>query len=124
MNLAHNPGPCISFVAAADTALGLRVTINSSGQAAIAGIAARGIGHADSGIDSGVSGPIRLTNTGGELVGIASEAIAVGDTVLTAASGKCSKTTGGGALEIGICTFAAGTNGDQFKYIPCRPVTA
>lgn len=119
MNLRFNDGPILGgYAAAANTALGLRVHLNSSSQWAITGIAARGLGHAAQGIDSGKLGPVRLISCGGELLAIASEAIAVGDAVYSAASGKMSKTSGGGAVLMGLATQAAGADGDQFTYIP------
>lgn len=119
MNVATNPGPVLgNYTAAANTAFGLRVHLNSSSQWAITGIAARGHGHAVEGIASGARGPVRLIANGGVLPAIASEAIAVGDAVYSAASGKMSKTSGGGAVLMGTAFSAAGADGDQFTYVP------
>lgn len=119
MNLRTNDGPILgNYTAAAATAYGLRVHLNASSAWAISGISVRGLGHAAEGIASGARGPVRLINCGGELTGIASEAIAVGDTVYSAASGKMSKTSGGGAVAMGTASSAAGADGDQFTYIP------
>lgn len=118
MNLAFNPGPTISKVAAAATAAYLRVHVNSSGQWAISGIAVRGVAHADQGIASGARGPGRLISCGGELIGISSEAITAGDSVYSAANGTMSKTSGGGAVLMGQATSTCSNASEQFTYIP------
>jgi hypothetical protein len=60
-------------------------------------------------------------NGQGTQVAIASEAIAVGDDVFTAASGKCS-TTATLATFIGRAKTAAAADGDLFELITSGPV--
>lgn|GEM_PF-5244801 len=54
---------------------------------------------------------------GQEHVGIASKAIAVGDTVYTDDDGKFTDTDGGSYTERGIATSAAGGDGEEFGFI-------
>jgi hypothetical protein len=113
------PSP-LSLVAAAATNAFLRVSINASGQAAIAGIAVLGVGTAINGAALGANCPVALFNNGQTHIGQATEAIAVGDTVYTAAAGQYSKTAGGGAIVAGIARTAAGAANDQFEFVPIR----
>lgn len=110
----------LSLVTAASTNASLRITINSSGQAAIAGIAVLGVGTSLNGAASGENVAVALFHNGETHIGQATEAIAVGDTVYTAASGQYSKTSGGGAIVAGIAKTAAGAANDQFEFVPVR----
>lgn len=119
MNLAFTEGHRFTAKCAATTAVYLRVTTNTTeGEVAVAGIAVRGIGHAMSGGAAADRIDVRSICSPGIHIGIASEAIAVGDAVYSAASGKISKTSGGGALVMGYCVKAASADGDQFLYAP------
>ena len=54
----------------------------------------------------------------GTRLGVASKAIAVGDPVYTAASGKLTDTSATGAFYLGRALTAADADGDEFEYDP------
>lgn len=120
MNLTFNPGPTIGRLAAAATInFGERVVADSSGTLAVAGIGVRGCGIAQQGAATGER--VAFATFGGgwsEMVGISSEAIAVGDPVYSAASGRISKTSGGGAVLLGTATSLTSGAALQFTFIP------
>lgn len=119
-SIAYTAGPNISLAPAATTSQFIRVNINSSGQAAIAAIGVLGVGITQ---DYGTTSDrvaVRLFTASGTQIGTASEAIAVGDTIYTAANGKFSKTSGGGAIAAGIAKTAASADGDQFEFVHVR----
>ncbi len=68
-------------------------------------------------IASGAYGAVSYLNRGGEQYGIASGTIAVGAPVYTAALGKVSAASGGGALLVGKAT-CAGYDGGVVTYAP------
>lgn len=87
-------------------------------------LAAAGIGDKDLGVTTraafadGDDVAVRLRNCNGTTKGIAAKAIAVGDTVYTAASGKFSDAQGTGAFEYGVALSAASGNGSVFEILP------
>lgn len=89
-------------------------------QLAVAAIGERGDCIAMQPIASGAVGTVRFLNAQGEQFGLAVEAIAVGGDVYTAALGKYSTSSGGGALLVGRATCAAATGG-AFSWIPKTP---
>lgn len=117
MNAPSNPGPSITKPTAEAIDKFLRLTLNSSGQWAKAAIGVRGDAIAEEGKASGGLLAGRLLYYGGTHIGIASEAILVGDIVYSAASGKISKTSGG-AVALGRAVTAASGDGAQFEWMP------
>lgn len=99
--------PVSKTLTAASCARGLRVALNSSGLVAAAAIGVRGdyVTLRD-GVASEVV-PVVALGTPAKVPVVASEAVAVGDIAYSAASGKASKTSGGGAVVVGIWTMAA-----------------
>ena len=82
-------------------ARGARLTLNSSGLCAASAIGVRGdyIALQDIAADGkGLAAPV---GSGGSVPCIASETTVVGDAAYSAASGKVSKTSGGGAVLMG-----------------------
>lgn len=69
----------------------------------------------------GASAAVVTPSAPGTRSGIASEAIAVGDIIYTAAAGKLSATAGNGAIRRGIALTAAGADGEVFEYQPEYP---
>lgn len=72
-------------------------------------------------IASGSWGPIKFLNGGGEQFGVCVGTIAVGGAVYTAALGKVSAVTGGGALLVGKAT-CAGYDGGVITYAVNTPI--
>ena len=68
-------------------------------------------------IASGAYGPVKFLNAPGETYGICVGTIPVGAPVYTAAAGKVSAASGGGALLIGKAT-CAGYDGGVITYAP------
>lgn len=96
---------------------GARVTLDSSGTVSASAISVRGDYVAAGAIAaSGTSAAYDINNSGIIPV-IASEAIAVGDLCYSAASGKVSKTSGGGAVIMGKANTAASGDGVLFELI-------
>lgn len=115
----------ISFTATAAVtpSRGARLLIASDGTYGLAPIGDVGQGFCQYTVsDSGGSGTYKPWNGQGTQVGIASEAIAVGDDVYTAASGKCS-TTATNALWLGRAKQAATGDGVLFEIIVSSPAT-
>lgn len=109
----------ISFTATAGVtpARGARLVIASDGTYGLAPIGEIGQGFNQFTVASaGGSGTYKPLNAPGTQVAIASEAIAVGDDVFTAASGKCS-TTATAAVFIGRAKQAASGDGVLFEVI-------
>ena len=102
---------------AASVSRGARLTLDSSGTCAASAIGVRGdyvaatAGAASATISAT---PLQL---GAIVPMIASEAIAVGDTIYSAASGKVSKTSGGGAVIVGKANTAASGDGVLFEVL-------
>lgn len=86
----------------------------------VAAIGERGDVIAMQPIADGAFGTVRFLNAQGEQFGNATEAIAVGGDVYTAANGDFSTTSGGGALLVGRATSAAAALG-PFTWIPKIP---
>lgn len=101
---------------AAEVAAYTRVKRSGAGFA-IAVLADRGIGHTMQAVGVDDYGAVRLNNQPGITIGIASEAIVVGDVVYSAAAGKVSKTATS-AVRLGIADTAASGDGVLFRYIP------
>ncbi len=88
----------------------LRVVLDSSGTVAVAGIAVRGDYIT---LQDGVaSAHVQVVPIGtpAKVPQVASEIVAVNDPAYSAASGKASKTAGGGAVIIGKWVQAAGAD--------------
>lgn len=104
---------------------GQRVKVAADGTLAICGITEMGIGTARHPIAIGARGLIRLWNASGEHEFIANAAVAYGDAIYTAATGKggASASTG---LFIGFCTYAAAADLGLSKVIrsPLPPAVA
>ena len=66
-------------------------------------------------------GTCRFLNAQGEQYGLASGTIGVGAAVYSAASGKLSTSSGGGAILLGIAT-SAGYDGGPFTWLPETPI--
>jgi hypothetical protein len=109
----------MTIQANAATDVGIRVSVNSSGKATIAGITVTGIGITTDGAAADGYVGVRLWSAPTH-VGQCSEAIAVGDTVYTAANGRFSKTSGGGALQMGIALTATSNAGELFTFAQSR----
>lgn len=108
-SIAINEGP--NFTGLSGEALGqfLRVKRNASGDLVLCGILDTGVGVTLKAVATATRVPCRYANAQGSQIGIASEAIAIGDIVYSAASGKVSKTSAG-AVKIGRATSAAALN--------------
>lgn len=115
MTQIWNEGPERTFVFAASTNAFLRMKVNTSGEAAIAGAGEDDIGVAASGYAAAEYGTVRLRKSSGTTVMIASGAISVGASVYPAASGKVSATKFG--RRRGICLTAATADGDQIEVL-------
>jgi hypothetical protein len=109
----------VSFTATAGVtpARGARLLIASDGTYGLAPIGDAGCGFNQYTVSAaGGSGTYKPNNANGTQVGIASEAIAVGDDVFSAANGKCS-TTAAGAVFLGRAKQAATGDGVLFELI-------
>lgn len=91
-------------------AKGARVALNSDGEVAVAAIEVRGEYVTLQAIAADGVGLAALSQQGAVLA-IASESVAIGDPAYSAASGKFSKTSGGGAVLMGKWTQAASGDG-------------
>lgn len=104
---------------------GQRVKLAADGTLALCGLTEMGIGTARQPIAIGARGLIRLWNAPGEMEFVANAAVAFGDLIYTAATGKggASASTG---LFIGICTYAAAADLGLSKLIrtPLPPAVA
>lgn len=100
-------------IIAGDVAIarGLRTVINTSGFHDLAGIGVRGDFIAMTDIEATKPGPAVVPQAGNKIPMVASEQTAVGDPAYSAALGKTSKTTGGGAVYLGKWTQAASGDG-------------
>lgn len=92
-------------------ARGIRVTLDSSGTTAASAIGVRGDYITLQAIAASDFGLAASTSGGGKIPVVASEATAVGDAAYSAADGKVSKTSGGGAVLMGKWTLAASGDG-------------
>lgn len=104
--MSQNNNGFKSFVAATALSEGTRVTINSSGQAALAGASVIGVGVAQADVASGSLVTVKLFNDNGtfQLV-VASSSVAAGAMLYAAANGQVTTTSNsypiGMALEAG-----------------------
>jgi len=101
---------------------GTRLALNSSGLVAAAAIGVRGDYIAATDMAASEPGAVFPMQQGIKVTAIASEAIAVADVVYSAASGLCSKTSGGGAIVVGVAVQAAAVSGDLFEVQLENPV--
>lgn len=115
-------GPPVTVLAtAADIALGIRVTLDSSGTVAASDIGVRGDFVTLQSIPASGDGEALSLQAGIYAPMVASEACAVGDPAYSAASGKVSKSTGGGAVLLGKWATAASGNGVIGKVLLGNP---
>ena len=106
---------------AASVSRGARLTLDSSGTCAASAIGVRGdYVAATAGAASATIAAVPL-QLGAIVPMIASEAIAVGGVVYSAASGKVSTTSGGGAIYIGKANTAASGDGVLFEVLLGNP---
>ncbi len=112
-----------SYLAAAAITIYQRVKFvapaSSDGKPSIdvCAIGDRADGVAMAPIASGAWGPVRFLNAPGEQFGVASGSIGIGVAVYTAAAGRVSVVTGGGALLCGKST-STGADGGVVTYTP------
>ena len=97
---------------------GARVTLDSSGTVAASAIGVRGDYVAAGAIAASGTGAAYNLNLAGIIPALASEAIVAGDLCYSAAAGKVSKTSGGGAVIVGKANTAASGDGILFELIP------
>lgn len=100
-----------SFIAAAAIAAAIRVKVDSSGNAAVAGATDAAIGTTEHAVASG--DPVTVKLYAPTLLATASEAITRGNQVYPAASGKIAA-TGTTALNL-VALEAATADGDQIE---------
>ena len=106
-----------SFTAGAAIAQPLRVTL-SGGKLAAAGITDKELGTLrDASFADGDVRAVHLRTANGTCKMIASEAIAVGAAVYTAASGKCSDTAASTSYLIGTALTEATADGDVIEVL-------
>lgn len=94
-----------------------RVNVTAAGLIEAAAIGVLGVGITKHQFAASGTGLVRLLNAPGTQIGVASEAIAIGDPVYSAAAGKISKTAGGGAVLMGVATSVASGDGIPFTFI-------
>ena len=117
-SLAILEGPNMTLTATAVAiAAFLRVNVGAAGTIAVAAIGVSGVGITKHAYAASGTGVVRLLNASGTQIGTASEAIAIGDPVYSAALGKISKTAGGGAVLLGVATSVAAADGNLFTFI-------
>lgn len=109
-------GPNINGLATAATAQYLRVKMVAAGTWTVAGDEAfDGFANIQA-LAAGDPISVRHKYAGGTQIAVAGGAIAIGDTVTTAASGKCiSGTTG--VVDFGRAISAAAADGDLFEVL-------
>jgi hypothetical protein len=102
---------------AASVARAIRLTIDSSNTASASAIGVRGdYISAQAGAASETIGAYSMQNSG-IVPATASEAIVAGDLCYSAANGKVSKSSGGGAVIVGKANTAASGDGVLFELI-------
>lgn len=114
----YNPSAVKTYEA--DAAIGqyLRVKHDGSGQVTLAGLTDIDIGTANLpsyAADENI--PVLLRTAPGTCIMVASEAIAVGALLYSAASGKVADTDGGSAVVIGHAETAATADGDYIEVL-------
>lgn len=97
----------------------LRVSIDSSGEAALAGADTKSVGVTWQGESADARNAVRFNHNAGLQVMTASEAITVGDKVYAAASGKVATT---GTILEGVAVTAADGDGSLVSVIPAAGV--
>jgi hypothetical protein len=113
---AYKASGIINLKLAAATGPFIRVTINSSGEAAIASGSVKGIGTTMSGGATGDRVPVRLYADPGTHVGKATGAMAtIGSTVYATANGEVDDA---GTVILGMQLTAAAAAGDLVEYFP------
>lgn len=108
--------------AGGDIARGLRVKLDS-GVLAVAGLAERELGtiqrrYVSAGLGASTTGNVLARNAPGTRLCIASEALAVGAVVHTAAGGKVSDTAAATSFPYGTALTAATADGDEIEVLP------
>lgn len=119
---AYTNAPLFTVIpTAVAVARGARVTVDSSRTVAASDIGVRGDFVAM--VAAAASQPFAAASlqTGSIVPMLASEAIAVGDDVYSAASGKVSTTSGGGAVLLGKAMTAASGDGILFEVLLENP---
>lgn len=119
---AYTNAPLFTVIpTAVAVARGIRVTLDSSGTVAASAIGVRGDFVASQ--DAAASEPFAaFALQNGQIIPmVANEAIAVGDDVYSAASGKVSTTSGGGAVLLGKANTAASGDGILFEVLTANP---
>lgn len=106
-----------SFTAAEAIGAYVRVKLNSSGQAAIAGVNEAGVGHTERACASGDVVAVRMHNHSGTRKMVAGGAIVLGAQVLNGASGRVDDATSGGPV-CGVALEAAANAGDIIEVAP------
>lgn len=117
-------GATRTFTAGATIAAFSRVNL-SSGELAAAGLTdADEVGFVTADCVDGDSVAVVLRGAQGTVTAIAAEAIAVGATVYTAASGKVADTAASTSYPRGIALEAAAADGDYIEILPIWDETA
>lgn len=119
---AYTNAPLFTVIpTAVAVARGARLTLDSSGTVAASAIGVRG--DFVSSQAAAASAPLAAFSlqTGSIVPMIASEAIAVGGVVYSAATGKVSTTSGGGAVLLGKANTAASGDGVLFEVLLENP---
>ncbi len=88
------------------------------GVLAIGGLTANDIGVTEYRIEANQHGTVRLRNTQGTVIATASKAIAVGDTIYTAAGGAVSNVGATGSFLYGRALTAAAAAGEALEIMP------
>jgi hypothetical protein len=103
-----------AFTASAAIAQHLRVKL-TSGKLALAGASDKELGVTETkSFADGDSQTVRLRSAEGTLVGVAAGAIAVGDEIFAAASGKVDDS---GSVSLGVALTPATADGDQIEWL-------
>lgn len=112
--------PTKTFPANAAAAQYLRVTLNSSGKVAVAGIADYGIGTLErAAFDADEPVAVRLWSAAGTRKMIAAGALTAGDPVFTVAGGKVGDTAAT-AYRVGVALHDVAADGDIVEVLVCQ----
>lgn len=115
----YSDGGCRTFEADEAIPVYSRVKLDADGKVTIAGLADKDIGVAmREAFAAGDEIAVKLRNAQGTLPCLASEAIAVGATVYTEASGKVQDTAQATAFIFGTAVTAATADGDEIEVLP------
>lgn len=119
---AYTNAPAFTAIpTAVAIARGIRVTLDSSGTVAASAIGVRGDFVTANACAASEPVACFSLQTGSIVPMTASEAIAIGDDVLSAATGLVSTTTGGGAVLLGKAVTAASGTGILFEVLLENP---